>query len=264
MTAVESVQELLDAGFNTSEIATQLNTYRQKIDRIIKNHQLEIYVAFDEHVPKQQILWTFYEDFRVVKSNQGVGYVDKLEAMRDAISEFVRTFDPDEITSKLLKRYRHIESYVYKLHNTLENFYSFYGLCGDFISYTRESKLGMYARLGHEFDRLVGEIFSYLSYECLSQVSVGDSRPDYIINNRWYDAKLSRSTAFNRSCQTIKKYRKHTDHLTIIYALDDTATDDPRVDFVYIAEYKPYVSDELGRKIDAFIRKASEVKYGCK
>lgn len=80
--------------------------------------------------------------------------------------------------------------------------------------------------------------------------------------NTWIDAKLSRSTALSYGCETIEKYRKHTDWLVIVYAIHDTEADDDRATFVHITEYKPYVSDELQRKIDAFIRRASEVKFG--
>lgn len=259
----KQVQSLLDAGYGVNRISILLNTHHEKISRMIRKNKLEIYVAFDERLPQPPVTWIIEsENFRVRKSDSIVGYRNKEDAMRDAISEFVRTFDPDEITSQLLKEFRYIERYVYTLHNGMADFLNYYDLSGDMISYSRESKLGLLMRLGCEFERLVKEIFDYLSYDYVSKYSVDNCRPDFVVGSTWYDAKLSKSTVHNNGCETLEKYTKHTDALTIIYAIDDSHTIDDRCDFISIEDYKPHISTELRRKVDAFVRKAEAVRYG--
>lgn len=260
--SAEQIQSLLDVGNSVTQVASILNVHHEVIRRIVDKHNLEIYVAFDEQLPQPPITWNISDDFRVVKSGGGVGYDIKEDAIRDAVSEFVMAFDPDEITSKLLKEYRHIESYVYLLHVSLADFYAFYNLDGDFIAYSQESKRGLYTRLGHEFQRLVTELYDEIPLSRHPTRGYGESIPDYISGKTWIDAKLSKSTALNVGCETITKYRKHTDHLVIIYAIDDTTATDARAKFVHVSEYYPYISAELQRKIDAFVRKASAIKFG--
>lgn len=117
-------------------------------------------------------------------------------------------------------------------------------------------------KLGRIFESLVGEVLAELFTEVQPHPHIDNCIPDFVVGETWYDAKLSRSTVFGPGCDTIDKYRKHTDYLVIIYALHDTDRSDDRAKFVHINELRPLVSPKLQRKIDAFIRKATEVRFG--
>lgn len=256
----EIIQELMDAGLSIRKIAEKFNVHHSKISRIITRFNLEWYVAFDEVCNEHPKLWNFDEDYRISRSD--FGYFSKHECMQDAVSQFVSDHDPDEITSQLLKKFRSIESYIYCLFDNLQAFYDYYELDGMYISYSRESKLGTYSRLGHEFERLVERVLKESGVYFDRQPTIADCRPDFVNGEVWYDAKLSRSTVLNRGCETIEKYRKYTDYLTIIYGIDDTEADDPRANFIHISQYKQSVSKTLQRDIDAFIDKANMIRFG--
>ena len=117
-------------------------------------------------------------------------------------------------------------------------------------------------KLGRIFESLVGEVLAELFTEVQPHPHIDNCIPDFVVGETWYDAKLSRSTVFSPGCETIDKYRKHTDYLVIIYALHDTDSSDDRAKFVHINELRPLVTPRIQRKIDAFIRKATEVRFG--
>ncbi|MFJ7665305.1 hypothetical protein ACIQXW_23385 [Lysinibacillus sp. NPDC097162] len=259
MTA-ENIQDLMDAGLSIRKIAEKFKVHHSKISRIIARFNLEWYIAFDEFHTEHPKLWNFDEDYRISKCE--FGYLSKYECMQDVISKFVSDHEPDEITSQLLKKHRIVESYIYCLFDNLQAFYDYYKLDGMYISYSRQSKLGTYSRLGHEFERLVERALKDSGVYFDRHPTIEDCRPDFVSGEVWYDAKLSRSTVLNRGCETIEKYRKHTDYLTIIYGIDDTVAADPRATFVHISQYKQFVSVTLQREIDAFIRKANMIKIG--
>lgn len=256
----ELIQSFMDAGKTLSEISRYFDVHHQIISRIIKRHNLEWYEAFDEEAEEGSKLWFYDDQFKLFKSEYG--YENKEDCMRDAIGEFVHQYDPDEITIELLKSYRHIEQYSYKIFGSLPEMYKYFGIDKTAVEYSMNKRTRACASWGHLFEELVAEVFSELNYRYERRRRINDCVPDFIVGDSWYDAKLSRNTAFNSSCQTIEKYRKHTDYLTIIYALHDTEKDDERATFVHITEIKPLVSPHLQRKIDAFIRKASEVRFG--
>lgn len=116
--------------------------------------------------------------------------------------------------------------------------------------------------LGHDFELLVEEVLTEVFGDIQVKPVIEGNIPDFVFGGTWFDAKLSRSTSLAPGCRTIQKYRRHTDKLTIIYALHDTDHSDSRATFVHISEYYPLISTHLQRKIDAFIRKASEVRFG--
>lgn len=116
--------------------------------------------------------------------------------------------------------------------------------------------------MGCEFELLVEEVLTEVLGDIQVKPVVGKCIPDFVFGGTWFDAKLSRSTTLAPGCRTIQKYRRHTDKLTIIYALHDTDCADSRVTFVHISEYYPLISVELQRKIDAFIRRATAVRWG--
>ncbi|WP_181444483.1 hypothetical protein [Bacillus sp. 03113] len=45
---IDDVQELLDMGYNNCQISRELSICRKKVSRVIKKHNLETYVPFDE------------------------------------------------------------------------------------------------------------------------------------------------------------------------------------------------------------------------
>ena len=256
----EQIQSQMDEGKSLAEIGRHFGVHHETINRIIKRHNLEWYVAFDEVAEVEPRMWFYDDQFKVSKSEYG--YESKEDCMRDAIGEFIRQYDADEITIELLKENRHIELYSYKVFGSLPQMYKYYGIDKTAVEYAMSRRRSATAALGHEFQRLLKEVYDEIPLSRFPTSGYGDSVPDFISGNTWIDAKLSKSTALNRGCETIDKYRKHTDHLVIIYALHDTERSDDRATFVHINELRPLASTVLKRKIDAFIRKATEVRFG--
>jgi len=114
-------------------------------------------------------------------------------------------------------------------------------------------------QLGLEFQALVKDIYDEITLARTEQTRIEDCIPDFISGFTWLDAKLSKSTA---TVANIRKYRKHTDWLIIVYAIDDGAKPIDGAIYTHVSEYYPLITDELKRKIDAFIRKATEVRFG--
>lgn len=256
----EQIQEQMDEGKSLAEIGRHFGVHHETINRIIKRNNLEWYIAFDEVEEVPPNFWYYDEQFKLFKSEYG--YESKEDCMRDAIGEFIRQYEPDEITIELLKHHRHIETYSYEVFGSLPEMYKYYGIDKTAVEYAMSRRRSATAALGHEFQRLVKEVYDEIPLSRFKTSGYGDSVPDFISGNTWIDAKLSRSTALNRGCDTIDKYRKHTDYLVIIYALHDTDHSDDRAKFVHINELRPLVTPKIQRKIDAFIRKATEVRFG--
>ena len=253
----EQIQSQMDAGKSLSEIARHFEVHHETINRIIKRHNLEWYEAFDEKIAAAPKLWFYDDQFKIFKSEYG--YENKEDCMRDAIGEFIRQYDLDEITIELLKRNRHIETYSYEVFGSLLEMYRFYGIDKTAVEYAMSSRRNATAALGHEFQALVKEIYDEITLARSEQTRIEDCIPDFISGFTWLDAKLSKSTA---KTATIQKYRKYTDWLIIIYAIDDRSKPIDGAIYKHVSEYYQYISDELQRKIDAFIRKATEVKFG--
>lgn len=257
----ELIQSFMDAGKTVSEISRYFGVHHETINRVIKRHNLEWYESFDEEIEEEPKLWFYDDQFKLYKSEYG--YENKEDCMRDAIGEFIRQYYPDEITIELLKDYRHIERYSYEVFGSLPEMYKYYGIDKTAVEYAMSKRRSTTAALGHEFQRLLKEVYDEIPLSRFPTSGYGESIPDFISGNTWIDAKLSRSTALNRGCETIEKYRKHTEYLVIVYALHDTDKSDDRANFVHISELKPLISAELQRKLDAFIRRATEVRFGA-
>lgn len=73
------------------------------------------------------------------------------------------------------------------------------------------------SKLGIEFEQLVGEILTELNINYIQYDSgKRNCKPDFVFSEKhWGDAKISEHTVFHS--QTIDKYEKHIDKLTIIY-----------------------------------------------
>jgi hypothetical protein len=72
-----------------------------------------------------------------------------------------------------------------------------------------------YQIAGFEFEDILGHILTELGYG-YTRPHVGHCRPDFAINSRWFDAKLSEWTI--NTCGTVRKYEPHCRSLTIIFA----------------------------------------------
>ncbi|MGI1828715.1 hypothetical protein ACRPLG_02465 [Bacillus safensis] len=184
-----------------------------------------------------------------------------IKAQREALGTYVMDTFPHGLLHSTLetKGKYHIKHYINKFYRG-----NIGNLCRDFgldinllVDCGCRSTFILY---GRKFENLVKRVLDTLyPGEVHYQVRVGDSVPDFIVEDiGWVDAKLSKSTAFNRRCSTITKYLKHTDKLTIIFAIDKpTYNADSRVNLVSIKDFKRDLKS-LGRfdiceEIDAFI-----------
>lgn len=184
----------------------------------------------------------------------------------DRIEAFIRKYNERacEILDSTGKKYpeNQINTIIEKYYKVRKNVYKTYKVNPFMITSASFVRLRELMKLGSEFEDIVYEVLAEISNGVDRYFILEDCRPDFVIGEKWYDAKLARKTALDTRSSTIDKYTKHTDYLTIIYAIDDTTATDSRANFVHITEYYPYISVELQRKIDAFIRKATEVKFG--
>lgn len=145
------------------------------------------------------------------------------ELRRDAIDNFYRyNFPFDKVSiSNLVKEHRHLQRGIEKIYGSAKRMLSFYKTPYDqFI----DRNAGASVRRGHLFEQKLGEILRavYGVSAVNSQVWTDGCRPDFIVNGRrWIDAKLSSYTIHDTRCDTITKYRKHTDDLTIYFARGD-------------------------------------------
>ena len=253
----EQIQSQMDAGKSLSEIGRHFGVHHETINRIIKRYDLEWYKAFDEEIVVEPKLWFYDDQFKIFKSEYG--YENKEDCMRDAIGEFIRQYDLDEITIELLKTHRHIETYSYEVFGSLPEMYKYYGIDKTAVEYAMSKRRSSTASLGHEFQALVKEIYDEITLARSEQTRIEDCIPDFISGFTWLDAKLSKSTA---TTATVQKYRKHTDWLIIVYALDDGSKSIDGAIYKHVSEYYPLITADLQRKIDAFIRKATEVRFG--
>lgn len=123
-----------------------------------------------------------------------------------------------------------------------------------------------YIEAGKRFEGLIKRCFDAMNTEVDVQISVENCRPDFVLNDGWMDAKLSKSTTFFGS-DTIKKYTKHTDALTIIYAIEDVKDESlpllpPGVDLIHILDYFGDLPADLRDDIKLFISEVKLMKRG--
>lgn len=222
------------------------------------------YLTFDDDFINNlvEIYSEFYEGLNAKKIKKLIRYnheIDRLEKVVEVYGIEIRDY---LFPRPYSKKWRQINTIIEKSFESFEDFYNLFQLNKKLSKSYNRDKFKQYITLGKEFEKIVGDVLNEVFGDCEYHKKVIDSIPDFVIGNRWYDAKLSRSTALNKNCKTIDKYRKHTDYLTIIYAIDDTEDSDDRADFIHITDYYPYISENLQRKIDAFIKNASIIKKG--
>lgn len=177
----------------------------------------------------------------------------------DALDEFVRDHDDDFLSlySNIIK-YRHINTYIRKRFNVQSDFRKAFGI--DFRLHPAHTRIGVQADIqdGHRFERLVERCFVASGEDVMTDYRHANCRPDFVTsNNHWIDAKLSKSTSFSGS-ETIEKYTKHADYLTLIYAIDDIEDEEvphieDNVNLIHILDYFNELPDDLLEDVQRFI-----------
>lgn len=186
----------------------------------------------------------------------------KKDVIFDCLSSFVSETSPEQLSYSFIKEeFPHIRSYIINYFDKFQDFRDAFGIDYRLIFYNNPGKRWIYIYNGHEFERLLEK---HLFGTRFAQVEYKDCRPDFIINGKWIDAKLSKSTALNRFDDTIDKYMKHTDGLTIIYAIDDEAdcSEIDNVEFKHISDYYEVMRREAVTEFEDFIERVSAVKGG--
>jgi len=264
--AFGGVKEALDAyGYFTENYIDY--TDEQVIDFVLPCFRI---VGFGEILVDKELFNQKVQHINAFNSQYTESSILKLitkHLTHDRIEHYTLTFGELGVSAfyfrPSLGTVRQIEKLISNTYGNISEYRRIYGLDMRLLdSSNSASKRRRFLDLGAEFEQLTYATLTTIYDGVQYQRKIADCIPDFIVGKRWYDAKLSRSTALNPSCETIEKYRKHTDYLTIIYAIDDTTATDDRASFVHISEYYPYISTELQREIDAFIRKASKVKFG--
>ncbi|WP_060210228.1 hypothetical protein [Sporosarcina koreensis] len=119
---------------------------------------------------------------------------------------------------------------------------------------------------GREFEALIKQAFVGGGILVDSAFYLDGCYPDFVLEgSEWADAKLSKSTSFNPNCQTIEKYTRHTDYLTLIYAIDDMPDDEvpelpEGVRLLHVFDYFPDISPGLRSEIQTLIDEVSTRK----
>ena len=177
----------------------------------------------------------------------------------DALGEFVRDHDDDFLS--LYQSYRdhnHIRYYFRCHFGKVREFRKAFGI--DFRLHPWNSRTGVASAIqdGFRFEALVKRCFDAVGTEIRTDCRIDNCRPDFVAaDSHWLDAKLSKSTSFSGS-ETIEKYTKHADFLTLIYAIDDMPDDrvpdiDDNVSLVHVLDYFEDLPDDLAAEIQRFI-----------
>lgn len=187
--------------------------------------------------------------------------IHKEEVIDHFISNLVSSglFDDyslDAIRNMSPKTYR----MIYTKYCNSFNFYFAFGIDFKIVYYTRSSKHNFFFALGLMFESLVKKyVFPNENY----QVIIKDCIPDFVINGRWVDVKLSKSTVLTDG--TIEKYFNHVNKLTIIYAVEDNSdvsfyADNGFIEFIHISEFYKNLSKFEIQEFEEIIECAKVLK----
>lgn len=188
---------------------------------------------------------------------------EKVVLELEALSEFIVRADAELLTySRVNDLTPHIMSYVRRNYEDFESFRQAFNLDYRLAYYNNPSVEWINIFNGFEFERLLED---HLFGRRFSQVPYKDCRPDFIIEGEWVDAKLSKGTALHPNDATVKKYFKHTNKLTIIYAVNDgadtsTLENKYNIDFKHISEFYGRMDGKAISEFESFIERASIVK----
>lgn len=173
------------------------------------------------------------------------------EVRRDALDEFYRNEFPDKIKSTIIEsdEFSHIWNYIRQIYGNIGNFMDAYGTpLYIFVDYNYDKYNGEAIKDGHTFEVVAEDVLKAIYANIQCQVSFEGCRPDFVLGDKWLDAKLSRHSPFHPRSTMLERYLKHTDDLTIIYARDKREPyTQENVKFVHISEYYPEL-EKLGRR----------------
>jgi hypothetical protein len=77
--------------------------------------------------------------------------------------------------------------------------------------------------MGIKFERILDGVMSEVGID-FSKGRGSTLRPDYIVDNKWFDAKLSQWTVYH--CDTVEKYEPHCKMLTLVFMRGDADMDE--------------------------------------
>lgn len=139
----------------------------------------------------------------------------------DALDEFYREQFPfDHLPDGALRRrFPQVYNYMRKHYGSYSAYLKAYRLSYEFAlnrNYGGRRSIGS----GLDFERKLAEMLRILNTEVQYHVKIDDCIPDFIVNGtQWIDAKLSAWTIYDTRSRTLEKYARHTDSLTVYYAL---------------------------------------------
>lgn len=297
-------RKLCDVGTKTLSLTTYINAYDSALRRACLRHfgslenALKEYGYVDDYyyISKKEIINYLYEIHHIsedylmkfdhelflnlISLLKDANYddVDIRRILRQAISELldeslsklVFEVDPDDLWKYWKdgkKENRKLNNRIVKKYGSIAEFYRAFNINKKLLSGYSFKGRKILMEMGLEFERLMKSVFEEIGISYTYQSRVGKCIPDFILEDCWVDAKLSKSTALNNGVNTIEKYRRHTDALTIIYAIDDesnVSSYEHLANFVCVTEYYPFLSAETQRKIDDFISKVKRIKNAGK
>ncbi|MCM3205682.1 hypothetical protein [Paenibacillus illinoisensis] len=143
----------------------------------------------------------------------------------DALDEFYREQYPlDHLpTAALRDSYPKLYGYMRKHYGTYRAFLKAYK-----VSYEYELNRNFggrkTARYGHAFEQELAKVLIPIYPDVKYHEKIADCIPDFIVNGtQWIDAKLSAWTIYDTRSRTLEKYARHTDNMTVYYALGKRA-----------------------------------------
>lgn len=183
----------------------------------------------------------------------------------EALDEFYRNEFPNNIKHTFFEQaeYKHLHAYLANHYSqSITDFLNFYGTPSEiFVTKDYNRKAGKYIKAGFQFETLIKEALIQKYSDVAYQKTIGNCKPDFIINkNMWVDAKLGRWTVFHRQSYTIKKYLKHTNHLTIYFAFGDkTEYHNDYLSLLHVSTLYKHLSYDLVNRIELFIETHAEL-----
>ncbi len=140
---------------------------------------------------------------------------------KDALDEFYRHEFPDNIKSSFVEseEYKHVWGYIKSVYGSVRKLMEFYGTPSEiFVDYDYCGWDGVSIQKGHTFESIVKDMLEVIFDNVQYHAIFDGCRPDFVIGDRWYDAKLSAYAPFHPKNTMLERYLKNTNDLTIIYA----------------------------------------------
>lgn len=182
-----------------------------------------------------------------------------------ALEKFVEDNDEDFLSDYGNYRNTIIRHYIRKEFGGMKGFQEAFNISRNLNPYRSSNGLSFFTEAGRRFEALVKRCFNESKTYVDDSFYIDGCHPDFVHGEDWFDAKLSKSTAFSPSCETIEKYTKHADYLTLIYAVDDMPDDEvpsleDNVKLVDVFDYFPHIPDSLRNEIGGLIAEVQRRK----